>query len=77
MILLVENNGAQGRGLLTWNTIADTILGVATFLENEDCLQGDWQIFDATLGGVGTGWIGSELRVAGGNASAEAALEAA
>lgn len=72
--LLIENDGEQGRDKLTWNILADTILGVATFLENEDLLESRWEIWDATLGNIGTGHIASD---AGGNTSTAAAVEAA
>ena len=75
MTIVIENQGAQGGNKLTWTILADTILGVATFLENQGCLDSEWEILDSTWGDIGSGYIGSDLRVAGGNASAAAAVE--
>ncbi|KAK0516505.1 hypothetical protein JMJ35_001108 [Cladonia borealis] len=75
--LLIENYGTQGTKKLTWTILADTILGVATFLENEGCLDSEWTILDATWGNIGSGYIGSDTQVAGGNVSAAAPVEAA
>ena len=75
--ILIENYGAQGMNKLTWDILADTILGVATFLENEGCLDTEWAIWDATEGNIGNGYIGSDSQVAGGNSSAAVAVEAA
>ena len=75
--LLIENYGTHGTNKLTWTILADTILGVATFLEDEGCLDSEWTILDAAWGNIGRGYIGSDLRVAGGNVSAAAPVEAA
>ncbi len=74
---MIENYGPQGAKKLTWNILADTILGVATFLENEGCLHSEWGIFSAAWGDIGSGYIGSDRRGAGVNASAAAVVEAA
>ena len=76
MTLLIKNDGAQGMNKLTWNILANTILGVATFLYNEDLLETRWEIFDATLGNIGNGYVANDHQVAGGNASTAAAVEA-
>ena len=77
MTLLIENYGTQGTKKLTWTILADTILGVATFLKTEGCLDSEWTILDATWGNIGSGYIGSDTQVAGGNVSAAAPVEAA
>ena len=74
---MIENYGSQGAGKLTWNILADTILGVATFMESEGCLHSEWTILDYAWGNIGSGYIGSDLGVAGVNVSAAAAVEAA
>ncbi len=75
--LLIENYGTQGINKPTWTILADTISGVATFFGIEGCLDSEWAILDSNWGNNGNGYIGSDLRVAGGNASAAAAVEAA
>ena len=73
----IENYGSQGVRLLTWTILADMILGVATFLEDEGCLQAEWAISDTPLGTIGYGYIGRDLGVIRGNLSAVAVVEAA
>ena len=75
--LRIGNYGSQGRALLTWTILADMILGIATFFENEGCLQAEWEILDSTLGNIGYGSIGGYLGVAGGNLSTAAVVESA
>ena len=77
MTVVIHNYGRQGINKLTWTILADTILGVATFLEHEGYLDSEWTILDSTLGEIGNGYIGSDLQIAGGNTSAAAAVEAA
>ena len=77
MTLLIENYGTHGINKLTWTILADAILGVATFLEDEGCLDNEWAILDSTLGEIGNGYIGSDLQIAGDDTSAAAAVEAA
>ena len=77
MLIRIGNHGSHGRGLLTWTILADMILGIAMFFENEGCLQAEWEISDFTLGNIGYGSIGGDLGVAGGNLSAAAVVEAA
>ena len=73
----IQNYGSQGVQLLTWTILADVLLGVATFFENEGCLNGEWAIQHAPLGTIGYGYIGGNYPVAGSNISAAAAVEAA
>ena len=73
----IENYGSQGIRLLTWTILADTFLGVATFLEDEGCLQAEWAISDSPSGTIGYGYIGGDLGVTGSNLSAAAVVEAA
>ena len=75
--LLIENYGTQGFDKLTWTILADAILGVATFSEDEGCLDSEWAILDSTLGEIGDGYIGSDLQITEGNTSAAVAIEAA
>lgn len=77
MKIRIENYGLQGIRLLTWTILADMILGVATFFENEGCLHGEWAILHSSLGTLGYGYISGDLRVAGSNMSAAATVEAA
>lgn len=73
----IHNYGPQGTRLLTWTILADMILGVGAFLENEGCLHGEWSILDSLMGTIGNGYIGADYQVAVGNVSAAAVVEAA
>ena len=77
MQIRIENYGSQGIRLLTWTILADMILGIATFLEDEGCLHAEWAISDSPSGTIGYGYIGGDLGVAGGNLSTAAVVEAA
>lgn len=61
-LLDIESNGDDGSGNLTWTTLADSMLGVGTFLNQERYNTAEWQIVDETLANIGVGYIGEQLR---------------
>lgn len=57
---IIENWGIDGRGKLTWDMLADTMLGVGTFLQQQTCTSGQWIIMVDGIGSIGVGFVGAK-----------------
>ena len=61
-MLDVENHGDDGAGKLTWTTVADTVLGLGSWMGQNDYNTAEWQLVNDEMGNIGVGYIGEPLR---------------